>query len=54
MKLLNTLRNPLVLVSEGFALGAALFFATHPETGRELAEMTFAEAPAPAVAEAIL
>jgi hypothetical protein len=54
MKLLNTLRNPLVLVSEGFALGATLFFATHPETGRELAEMTFAEAPAPEAAQSTL
>ena len=54
MKLLKTLRNPLVLVAEGFAVGAALFFATHPDTGRELADMTFAAASAPAAEQAIL
>lgn len=48
MKLLKTLGNPLALVVQGFVLGAALFLATHPETGRDLADMTFASAPAQA------
>ncbi|HEX8363896.1 MAG TPA: hypothetical protein VF603_01270 [Allosphingosinicella sp.] len=48
MKLLKKLGNPLVLVAQGFALGAALFFATHPGSGRELAELTFAAAERPA------
>ena len=45
MKLLRTLGNPLALVAQGFAVGAALFLATHPGAGREIAAMTFAEAP---------
>lgn len=53
MKLLRKLGNPVVLVAQGFVLGAALFFATHPETGRDLAQSTFAAA-APAPAEASL
>jgi len=48
MKLLKTLINPMALVAQGFALGAFLFFATHPETGREIAAQTFAAAAAPA------
>lgn len=44
MKLLKTLGNPLALIVQGFTLGAALFFATHPGSGRELAELTFAAA----------
>ena len=48
MKLLKTLGNPFALVAQGFALGAALFFATHPGSGRELADLTFAAAAAPA------
>ncbi|MEA3017857.1 MAG: hypothetical protein QOI38_2579 [Sphingomonadales bacterium] len=47
MKFLKTLGNPLALVVQGFTLGAALFFATHPGSGRELAELTFAAADAP-------
>ncbi|MEA3041350.1 MAG: hypothetical protein QOC65_839 [Sphingomonadales bacterium] len=47
MKLLKKLGNPLALVVQGFTLGAALFFATHPGSGQELAELTFAAAPAP-------
>ena len=46
MKLLKKLGNPLALVAQGFTLGAALFFATHPGSGRELAELTFAAADA--------
>jgi len=38
MKLLKTLGNPMALVAQGFALGAILFFSTHPETGREIAD----------------
>jgi hypothetical protein len=53
MKLLKTLGNPLVLIAQGFALGAALFFATHPDTGREIADMTFAAA-SPATAQSAL
>jgi ABC-type uncharacterized transport system permease subunit len=33
MKLLKKLYNPFVLVAQGFAVGAALFIAAHPETG---------------------
>jgi hypothetical protein len=44
MKLLKKLGNPMALVAQGFALGAFLFFATHPETGRDLADRTFASA----------
>jgi hypothetical protein len=47
MKLLKTLGNPILLVVQGFVLGAALFLATHPETGRDLADMTFAAADSP-------
>ncbi len=50
MKLLKKLGNPMVLVAQGFALGAFLFFATHPETRRDVAERTFAAAEAPAAA----
>ena len=31
MKLLKKLANPVLLTLQGFALGAILFFATHPE-----------------------
>lgn len=31
MKLLKKLANPILLTLQGFALGAILFFATHPE-----------------------
>jgi hypothetical protein len=48
MKYLKALGNPLALVAQGFVLGAALFLATHPETGRELADLTFASAEAAA------
>ena len=44
MKLLKKLGNPLALVAQGFALGAILFFATHPETSRDVTGMTFAAA----------
>lgn len=44
MKLLKKLGNPMVLVAQGFVVGAFFFFATHPETGRDLAERTFAAA----------
>ena len=54
MKLLKKLGNPLALVAQGFVLGAALFFATHPETGREIADRTFAAALAPAAGQATL
>jgi hypothetical protein len=46
MKLLKKFASPTALVAQGFALGAFLFFATHPETGRELADRTFAAAEA--------
>lgn len=46
MKLLSKLANPVALVAQGFVLGAALFFATHPGTGRAVADLTFAQAPA--------
>jgi Na+/melibiose symporter-like transporter len=48
MKVLRKLGNPMALVAQGFVLGAALFFATHPGTGRAVADLTFAHAPAPA------
>jgi hypothetical protein len=48
MKLLKKLGNPMALVVQGFALGAALFFATHPGAGRAVADLTFAHAPAAA------
>ncbi len=47
MKLFKKLGNPMALVVQGFALGATLFFATHPETRRDL-ERTFAAAEVPA------
>ena len=53
MKLLKALGNPLALVAQGFVVGAALFLATHPETGRDLAGIAFAAA-APAVERATL
>jgi hypothetical protein len=46
MKLLKTLGNPMALVAQGFAIGAALFFATHPDSGRAVADIAFAHAPA--------
>lgn len=52
MKFLKKLGNPLALVAQGFVLGAALFLATHPGTGRELAELTFAAAELPAQPDA--
>ena len=48
MKFLKKLGNPLALVVQGFALGAALFFATHPGSGRELAELAIAAVELPA------
>ena len=54
MKLLKAFGNPLALVAQGFVLGAALFLATHPETKRELADLTFAEAGAPAPIQSVL
>jgi|GEM_PF-3517671 len=54
MKLLKALGNPVALVAQGFVFGAALFLATHPETGRELADLTFAAAEAPATPSANL
>ena len=54
MKLLKKLGNPMVLVAEGFVLGAFLFFATHPETGRDLADRTFASAQMPGAQPSIL
>jgi hypothetical protein len=54
MKILKALGNPLALVVQGFVLGASLFLATHPETGRELAGMTFASAPASAAVQSTL
>jgi hypothetical protein len=32
MKMLKRLQNPYFLVGQGFVLGGALFFATHPES----------------------
>ena len=46
MKLLKKLGNPLALVAQGFTLGAALFFATHPEASREVVDSIVAAAPA--------
>jgi hypothetical protein len=54
MKVLKKLGNPMVLVAEGFVLGAFLFFATHPETGRDIADMTFAAAEVPGAAQSLL
>jgi Na+/melibiose symporter-like transporter len=48
MKLLRKLGNPMALVVQGFALGAALFFATHPGAGETVAGIAFAQAPAAA------
>ena len=53
MKMLKKLGNPVVLVVQGFALGAFLFFASHPETGRDIAA-TFAAVDMPAGAQSIL
>ena len=54
MKLLKTLGNPMALVAQGFALGAFIFIATHPETGRDIAEMTFAAVERTAESPSIL
>jgi hypothetical protein len=54
MKLLKKLGNPMVLVAQGFVLGAFIFFATHPETGRDIADRTFAGAALPGTAQSIL
>lgn len=54
MKLLKKLGNPMVLVAQGFVVGAFFFFATHPETGRDIAERTFAAAEMTGVAQSIL
>lgn len=54
MKLLKTLGNPMALVAQGFLLGATLFFATHPETGRDIADLTFAAAEMPRAQPSIL
>jgi hypothetical protein len=35
MKLLKTLNNPFFLGFQGFLVGAALFFATHPEAAEQ-------------------
>jgi hypothetical protein len=37
MKLIRKLHNPFALVVQGFAVGAALFLATHPGTGESIA-----------------
>ena len=36
MKWLKTLNNPFLLGAQGFLVGGALFFATHPEATPEL------------------
>lgn len=57
MKLLKKLGNPVVLVAEGFVLGAFLFLATHPETGRDLgdlADRTFASVEMPGAVQSFL
>ncbi|MDP8995217.1 MAG: hypothetical protein M3N07_09620 [Pseudomonadota bacterium] len=36
MRLLTKLHNPFALVAQGFALGAILFFSTHPAPARRL------------------
>ena len=54
MKVLKKLVNPVALVVQGFALGAFLFFATHPETGRDLADRTFASAQMPGQVQSVL
>lgn len=46
MKLLRKLIDPVPLVAQGFIVGAALFFATHPGSGEALAaqiDSSFAE-----------
>jgi len=45
MKIARTLRNPLALVAQGFVLGAALFLATHPGAGAELASFAAVSTP---------
>ncbi len=42
MKIWKKLQNPFVLVGQGFVLGGALFFATHPDS--------LSASPAPALA----
>jgi hypothetical protein len=57
MKLLKKLGNPMVLVAQGFVLGAFLFLATHPETGRDLgdlADRTFASVQVPGAVQSFL
>jgi hypothetical protein len=54
MKVLKKLGNPMALVAQGFVLGAFLFFATHPETGRDIADLTFAAAQMQGVQPSIL
>jgi hypothetical protein len=57
MKLLKKLGNPMVLVAQGFVLGAFLFLATHPETSRDLgdlADRTFASAQMPGAMQSFL
>lgn len=51
MKLLKKLGNPMALVAQGFLLGATLFFATHPETGRDVAAAAFSSLVPPAAAQ---
>jgi hypothetical protein len=47
MKVLKKLQNPFLLVGQGFALGALLFFATQHESGE-----AHSAPPAPPAAEA--
>ena len=49
MKLWNKLQNPYVLVGQGFVLGAALFFATHPGSLQAASQLAKPTAPAPVV-----
>ena len=52
MKLLKTLGNPMALVAQGFLAGATLFFATHPQTGRDAAAAAVSAIVPPAAAQA--
>ncbi|HZF95958.1 MAG TPA: hypothetical protein VEZ20_13935 [Allosphingosinicella sp.] len=54
---MKKLGNPMVLVAQGFVLGAFLFLATHPETGRDLgdlADRTFASVQVPGAVQSFL
>ncbi len=46
MKWLKTLNNPFLLGAQGFLVGAAIFFATHPEAAEQRSAPTAEQANA--------